>query len=225
MKHILLLEDEPDLAEQIQHFLQKRGYQITWVTHIAEVTQQLQSQQFSLLLLDRLVKDGDSLAAIEAFRAYHSAPIVMLTALGQTVNRIEGYQQGVEHYFAKPVDLDELLIVLQNLINKSFIKQQPKQQGWTIKQKLLHCPNGQTIPLSGREILLLEVLMQHENQILDKTSLLNAFDIVDDDYDFRRLDSMLYRMRKKVAQVYEGYFPLETLHNLGYAWKTREAIH
>lgn len=218
MMNILFLEDEPDLAEQIQHFLQKRGYHITWTSTLADTQKLLNTQNFNVLLLDRLVPDGDSVQHIATFKNLHNGPIVLLTALGQTSNRIEGYQTGVDHYFAKPVDLDELHIVLQNLLIKFNSLNAESNPEWQIKQKILYCPNMQSIPLSSREARILNVLMSHQGQILDKQTLLNALEIEEDDYDFRRMDSMLYRIRKKVAQVYTGEFPLETLHNLGYSW-------
>ncbi|MBD3768127.1 MAG: response regulator transcription factor [Gammaproteobacteria bacterium] len=218
MMNILFLEDEPDLAEQIQHFLQKRGYVITLTSTLAETLQHLQNRQFNLLLLDRLVPDGDSVQHIADFKAHHNGPIVLLTALGQTINRIEGYQTGIDHYFAKPVDLDELHIVLQNLLTKFNSQHAESNPDWQIKQKVLYCPNLQTLALSSREALVLAFLMEHAGQILDKQTLLNALTIDDEEYDYRRMDSMLYRIRKKVAQVYEGSFPLETIHGLGYSW-------
>ncbi|WP_127470148.1 response regulator transcription factor [Thiomicrorhabdus aquaedulcis] len=73
--NILFLEDEPDLAEQIQYFLQKRGYCITWVQTLAQTHEYLKNQTFGVLLLDRLVSDGDSVQHLKVYVLYTQVPL------------------------------------------------------------------------------------------------------------------------------------------------------
>ncbi|WP_127470149.1 response regulator transcription factor [Thiomicrorhabdus aquaedulcis] len=150
----------------------------------------------------------------------------MLSALGQTPNRIEGYEAGVNHYFAKPVNLDELVVVLKNHLQQHLQQQNPvnmpvygaQSEGWRLDFKQLYCPNQRSIMLSSREKRILGILMSQPGKIVNKKELLEALEIEDDTYDYRRMDSMLYRLRKKAGQVCPDKFPLETVHSLGYSW-------
>lgn len=216
---LLLLEDEVDLAEQVVHFLQKRHCQIRLTHSVAETLSALQQQAFDLVILDRLVTDGDSLLRLADIKALYSGPILMMTALGQTSERISGYEAGVDVYFAKPVDLDELYAVILNRMMAQPTPNSPLNN-WILSAKTLTCPNGAKLHLSAREEQVLTVLKQHADEIISKARLLEALTINDDDYDYRRMDSMIYRIRKKVARVYEGSFPIETLHSLGYRWSS-----
>jgi DNA-binding response OmpR family regulator len=220
--NILFLEDEPDLAGQLKHFLHKRGYSIEWTSSYAHTLRTLKTQAFDLLLLDRLVGDADIIDKIDTLRELHMGPIILLTALGSTEERVKGYRTGIDHYFAKPVDLDELHIVLSNLIHKSKQTHFSPTVQWSLTNKLLCCPNQKKIPLSSLESRILEVLMDTPNQAVDKKTLLSKLSIDYQEYDFRRLDSCLYRLRKKVSPIYSGHFPLETLYNLGYSWKVTD---
>lgn len=214
---LLLLEDDVDLAEQILYFLQNRQLNVTHVTSLTETLDALQQHKFDALLLDRLVDDGDSLANIQPIQQSHNGLIIMLTALGQTPDRISGYQAGVDFYFAKPIDLDELYAVLMQRL-QSTKTTQTNNQAWQLEAKSLICPNQQAIALTMREQAVLQVLIQQREQVVEKRWLLEQLKINHKSFDYRRLDSMLYRIRKKVSQVYDGPFPLETLYGIGYRW-------
>jgi len=220
---ILFLEDETVLAEQLIHFLHKRGYRIEWTSSFAQTRDVLKTQAFDLLLLDRLVGDADIIEKIDSLRELHSGPMVLLTALGATQERIKGYQTGIDHYFPKPVDLDELHLVLFNLIHKPQQSNRLHTSRWALRNKLLSCPNQKTVLLSSLEARILEILMQTPNQAVDKKTLLAKLSIDYESYDFRRMDSCLYRLRRKITPLYSGHFPLETLHNFGYCWKDADA--
>lgn len=214
---LLFLEDHQDLAEEMIIFLQKRKVQVTHVSSIQQALAQLDTTRFDLLLLDRLLPDGDILDHYETVAQKHPGKILMMTALGQTPERIKGYQKGVDHYLPKPVDLDELLAIIQlQSIKKSSTPS--AQSAWQIIEQNLICPDGASVHLTAREKRFLACLRHQPGQAFGRKALLEELYMGQDLSNLRNMDSMIYRLRQKVAQTSSVSLPVETYNRLGFVW-------
>jgi DNA-binding response OmpR family regulator len=214
---ILLVEDEVMLAEQLVHFLSKRGFSVMLSRSIEETHSILATQSFNLLILDRLLPDGDSLACLDDFKQVHHGRTIILSALGRTQSRIEGYDAGADIYLAKPVDLDELLAIICSF-NKSG-KKSAKQKHWQIEDNNLTSPLGACIQLSSREVLIIQQLINNSPDIIKKAKIIESIGVNCETYDIRSLDTTLYRIRNKIKQATSETLPILTYHGVGYSWK------
>jgi DNA-binding response OmpR family regulator len=214
---ILLIEDEAMLAEQLIHFLSKRGFSVTLSRTIKETYSILATQSFNLLILDRLLPDGDSLACLDDFKQVHHGEIIILSALGRTQSRIDGYDAGADIYLAKPVDLDELLAIVRSFSKRSVKKF--KQKHWQINDNKLTSPLGVCIQLSSREYLIIQQLINNAPNVVKKVQIIELIGVNYDTYDIRSLDTTLYRIRNKIKQATAETLPILTYHGVGYSWK------
>ena len=214
---ILLVEDEVMLAEQLVHFLSKRGFSVMLSRSIEETHSILTTQSFNLLILDRLLPNGDSLACLDDFKQVHHGKTIILSALGRTQSRIEGYDAGADIYLAKPVDLDELLAIVQSFNKKTI--ETVKQKQWQIVESNLTSPLGVCIPLSSRECLIIQLLINNAPHVVKKAKIIESIGVNCETYDTRSLDSTLYRMRNKIKQTTSETLPILTYNGVGYSWK------
>ena len=105
---ILVCDDEPDLREMLQEYLEKRAFRVTLAADAVEMRASLAAHAPDLILLDINMPGEDGLSALRALRTDSNVPVVMLTAAGETVDKIVGLEMGADDYLGKPVDLREL---------------------------------------------------------------------------------------------------------------------
>ena len=225
---ILFLEDHLPLAEETLFYLNHHGYQVTHKTLIREVMQAIEQQHFDLLILDRLVPDGDSLLMLNEILDIHTGFILIMSALGEVKQRIHGINAGADFYLPKPMDLEELQAIIHSLQrrNEQTKAKQTKSEAWQLNpsNRSLATPNKTLIKLSSSEFNLLSHLIDHANHVLTKESIINHFGFDPNTYDYRRLDSMIYRLRRKVEDADGEALPLVTHNRVGYAWQTQYNI-
>lgn len=219
---ILLLEDNQDLAEEIIYFLDKKGHRVTHCNRLISLLQNLEHNFYDILLLDRLLPEGDTLSFLPLIKQKHQGTLIIISALGDVSERISGLQQGVDHYFAKPVNFDELLAYINNYAKKielGSLNIQDHQPEWRLDGNFLITPSGDGVVLTMREASLLKILMNASPEMVGKNALVEGLGEDLDSFDFRRLDSALYRIRKKVHDESESEIPLKTYHRRGYSWQ------
>ena len=107
--NILLVEDDAELLEYNRAYLERAGYQVTAVESAAAARAVLDRETPDLLVLDILLPDGSGLELCRDFRAYHSAPILFLTCLGESEQVVQGLRSGGDDYITKPYRVEELL--------------------------------------------------------------------------------------------------------------------
>jgi DNA-binding response OmpR family regulator len=218
MIKVLLLDDEVALANQISLFLSKRNYQVQTAHRLDRLNTLLQAQSFDLLILDRMLPDGELLDHFDDIKAMHEGPVIIMTALGMSNNKVEGYRAGADYYLTKPIDLDELLAILEHL-SKKVASINAQNSTWVLEEKSLLDPIGLSVTITPREKMILQVLMSKEGEMVTKNDLIASLGFDVENYDFRRLDTALYRLRQKVEKNSDNNFPLQTVYGLGYVWQ------
>jgi len=223
---ILLVEDNDSLAEEIEFYLSRQGYHVVIETNATAALSLLQTQTFDILLLDRMLPDGDSLDRIKDFHTVHEGYLIMLTALGMFEDRLQGLEAGADYYLGKPLRLQELNAIIQNLIRRRIPDMSIPASDWRLDDQChaLHTPSHQQITLTGRELHLLQMLMLANGENICKEKLYKHIypnQTHFSDYESRRLDTAVYRLRKKIQEI-EGIddTPLMTIYGAGYAWRT-----
>ncbi|TYL46941.1 response regulator transcription factor [Marinomonas sp. IMCC 4694] len=220
--NILLLEDNQDLADEIIYFLGKKGHRVEHCDRLISLLQHLERNTYDILLLDRLLPEGDTLSFLPLIKQKHVGMLIIISALGDVSERISGLQQGVDHYFAKPVNFDELLAYINNYARKRDVETDSRllhPLNWTLKGSTLTTPLGEHVILTMREASLIDVLINASPAMVDRNKLLAELGEDPVNFDFRRLDSALYRIRKKVQDESTSSLPVKTYHRRGYSWQ------
>ena len=203
---ILLAEDEPSLGLIIKESLETRGYQIIHCRDGNEALDNFYKEKPELLVLDVMMpkKDGFTLAKEVRMQDSHT-PIIFLTAKSQTSDVLEGFSTGGNDYLKKPFSMEELIVRIENLLNKKREQIEPEVVGigaffFDFKKQLLTFKNEDPQPLTHREANLLFHLHNNKNNILDRSIILKKLWGNDDFFNARSMDVFITKLRKKLKK-------------------------
>jgi DNA-binding response OmpR family regulator len=203
---ILLAEDEPSLGQIIKESLETRNFEVLLCEN-GEVAYEVYKKEHPLLLvLDVMMpkKDGFTLAK-EIRKENATIPIIFLTAKSQTSDVVEGFNIGGNDYLKKPFSMEELIVRIRALLNRTTSSEnddQPKPIGKFIfnlkKQTLQHQNSIQN--LTHREANLLYYLIKNKNQVLERSFILKKLWGNDDFFNARSMDVFITKLRKKLKE-------------------------
>jgi two-component system OmpR family response regulator len=220
---ILVVEDDDRLADYIAQGLAEQNFTVDRAGNGRDGLFLATDSEFDAVILDRMLPGMDGLAVLRALRAAGvSTPVIMLSALGDTDQRIEGLTSGADDYLAKPFSFAELLARLQALQRRSA---GPAGGG---QQAVLRCDDleldrltrqvrrgARKIATQPREFRLLEYLMMHEGEVVTRTMLLEAVWDYHFDPGTNVIDVHISRLRRKIDDG-EDRPLLHTVRGAGY---------
>ncbi len=215
--NLLVIEDEDDLREATVAYLQLEGLNAVGVGSLAAAERLLAVHKFDLLVLDLGLPDGDARCWLEQREDLLDKGIIMATARGQRGDRIAGVQAGADCYLVKPVDLDELVAVVRNLLRRL---RHEEPQAWLLDavKWTLQAPGAKLVKLTHSELVILSALARHVGAAVSRYELAAALGHAPELYDPRRLEVLVRRLRGKVGDALGCALPLETVHGQGYAF-------
>lgn len=218
MSRILLVEDNPDLRDELCFQLHHHGHEVLALADGQQVGTQLAAFAPHILLLDLGLPGEDGLSIAARLRQQQPLlGIIMLTARTQLHERLQGHAQSADHYLCKPVELAELLAVVDSL-QRRLASQQPTSDSWQLNALglCLLSPAGVNIALSRNECLLLQCLLYSAAQQASRRALIQALNEDPLYYDERRLEALVSRLRRKISQAHASPCPLKSSRNHGY---------
>jgi len=204
--NILLVEDEENFQEALKLNLEMEGYEITCANDGAVALQLLENACFDLVVLDVMMPEVDGITVAETLRIQNNdVPILMLSAKSSGADRVLGLKKGADDYLVKPFNLEELLLRIKKLIEKSNrLSQQPSTinsfnfGGNTIDFKAQNCLTlrGENILLSKKETMLLKLLIENKNEVVSREKILQTVWGYQVFPNTRTIDNFLLNFRK-----------------------------
>jgi len=218
---ILIVEDDPDIAELVSRYLDKAGFVTERVGSGREALRQITARPPDLVVLDLMLPHMDGLEICRSVRAADKTaglPIIMLTARAEESERIVGLELGADDYLAKPFSPGELVARVRALLRRA-------QRGPAATKSMTYGPivldterhivtaNGQDVVLTAKEFLLLEYLLQHRGRVLSRDLLLT--DVWGYRYTggTRTVDVHVRRLREKLPVLTDA---IVTVKQFGY---------
>jgi DNA-binding response OmpR family regulator len=220
MPQILVVEDDPDIAELIQHYLERAGHQVSRLAAGNEVMPRLRTARADLVILDLMLPGMDGLLVCQAMRsdaATAATPIIMLTARGGEADRVSGLEIGADDYVTKPFSPKELTARVAALLRRAGGSHPSGILTYgpiTVDpDRHLVSHDGREVKLTAKEFLLLTYLLQHRGRVLSRDLLLT--DVWGYQYTggTRTVDVHIRRLREKLP-VLGG--AIETIKQFGY---------
>jgi two-component system, OmpR family, alkaline phosphatase synthesis response regulator PhoP len=220
MSKILVVEDDPDIAELIRHYLQKNGHVIQMSATGAGVVSRLRAEPADLVILDLMLPEVDGLVICQAIRndpALSATPIIVLTARGDEADRVAGLELGADDYVTKPFSPNELSARVTALLRRTsrFAAGSVLRYGSITVDSDRHLvtTNGEGVRLTAKEFLLLQYLLQHRGRVLSRDLLLS--DVWGYQYTggTRTVDVHIRRLREKLPELSDA---IETIKQFGY---------
>lgn len=219
---ILLVEDEIEMAAALRGALARRGFVVDRVRTLEDARIALKEPGVRTVLLDRRLPDGDGLSLLPLLRSLTDPPfVIMLTALGQTMERVEGLDAGADDYLVKPFELDELLARLRAVARRrTGAAVEPLILGAlsfdTVHREAL--VDGQPLQLPRREIALLDVLLRRAGRVVLRETIEAALFGFEDAPASNTLDSHVSRLRRRLSEAGAGV-AIHALRGVGYMAK------
>ncbi|WP_026464196.1 response regulator transcription factor [Adhaeribacter aquaticus] len=219
--HVLIVEDEVSLANELVHFLSTEHYKCDWADTGRDASEKIAVNLYDFILLDLGLPDYNGLDLLaEAKKLEHDPGIIILTARGSLEDRIHGLGLGADDYLPKPFSLLELQARMQAVVRRKFkVKTSVipfhNFELDTETRKVGH--NGKEIALTKKEFDLLHYLVLHKNRILTRLQLTEHIwgNILEDDYDSNYIDVHIKNLRKKLS-AFASTDWLETVRGVGY---------
>jgi len=221
MAQILVVEDDPDIAALLSHYLEKAGHVVARLSSGAEVMPHLRTHSADLVILDLMLPGMDGLLVCRAMRddaATAGMPIIMLTARGDEGDRVKGLELGADDYVTKPFSPKELVARVAARLRRTAPASSGKEI--VIYGEIAIDADRHTVTLSGKEVkltakefLLLQYFVQHPGRVLSRDLLLT--DVWGYQYTggTRTVDVHIRRLREKLPVLNES---IETIKQFGY---------
>lgn len=218
--HILVVDDDTRLRSLLQRFLRENGFYVSIAKNAASARQQLQNYLFDLLIVDIMMPEETGLQFLHKLREESNVPVILLTAMGETEDRITGLETGADDYLPKPFEPKELVLRIKNILRRMpSVKENQKQildLGlclYDLQKKELFSKNGQFVHITPVEQALLNVLGQKSGQVFSREKLA---DILGAGQNPRSIDVQITRLRKKIETDSKNPRFLQTVRGKGY---------
>ena len=224
MARILVVEDDPDIAELIVHYLEKAGHTTERLSSGADVMPRLRSTPVDLVVLDLMLPGMDGMAVCDALRRDTSTshlPVIMLTARGEEADRIAGLERGADDYVTKPFSPRELVARVAARLRRPTTSTAQAMGSGVLEygpimiddDRHIVMVSGHELRLTAKEFLLLQYLVRHRGRVLSRDLLLT--DVWGYQYTggTRTVDVHIRRLREKIPMLNDS---IETVKQFGY---------
>jgi two-component system OmpR family response regulator len=207
--HILIVDDDSDIRDLLCGFLRKRGFRINVAEDGTQMTAVLRETAIDLIILDIMLPGQNGLELCQEIRTRSRTPIIMLTAIAETADRIVGLEVGADDYIAKPFDPHELLARIKAVLRRHENPHaaQPIQDvprlyhfaGWMldVDRRRLVDPKGVRVELTQAEFNLLKILVGSKQRVLSRQQLSDFAGGDMESFD-RSVDILVSRLRRKL---------------------------
>ena len=217
-KSILIIDDDKRLRELLEDYLKEKKYKIYLCDDFSSANEILQYFLFDLVIIDRMMPSGDGIDLIKIIKENKNIPVIMLTALGESENRIQGLQYGADDYLSKPFEPEELYLRIKKLLNLYKDKTDKKTAiifgNFVFNISTLQLKkNSNDIYLTEGETELLLKLIDKRNNIVLREELADR-DI--DENELRKVDVQVTRLRQKIEENPKQPHFIKTIRGKGY---------
>ncbi|HPE62257.1 MAG TPA: response regulator [Thiolinea sp.] len=216
---ILIVEDEPKLAEVLLEYLQQAGFQGHWLDNGNGVIAWVKTNTPALIVLDLMLPGRDGLEVFKELRQFSAIPVIMATAKVDEIDRLMGLELGADDYVCKPYSPRELLARVRNILRRANLSQQEILSATGVETDLERMEarlNGQVLNLTPVEFRLLHQLATHPGKVFSRAQLM---DCVYDDHRVvtdRAVDSHVKNLRRKMETVQPEFEAIRSIYGVGY---------
>ena len=217
---ILIIEDEYSLADAISETLQKENYTTKIVTNGEEGEDEALTNIYDLILLDVMLPKKDGFEILKNLKAGKiNAPIIMITAKSELVDKLKGLENGVDDYITKPFHMSELMARIKIVLRRNSKVQDDNILEYSDLKLDLSTgkmsSNGNEISINGKELELLEILLLNKNQIISKESLISKIWGYDNNAEYNYVDVYASFLRKKL-KLLKTKVKIKAVRGMGY---------
>ena len=222
---VLVVEDDRNIAELLQMYLEKEGYAVTIAADGGQGLEKFRTIQPDIVLLDVMMPVMDGWAVCHAIRGESQTPIIMLTAKSETSDKVQGLKSGADDYITKPFEMREVLARVEAVLRRSTgTTPEKKARRLTFDKMTIDMDafeltvNGKKVDTPPKEMELLFYLASSPNRVYTRNQLLDEVWGFDYFGDSRTVDVHVKRLREKLEGISEQW-SLKTVWGVGYKFE------
>ncbi len=223
---VLVVEDDKNIAELLQMYLEKEGYAVTVALDGGQGLAKFRAIQPDLVLLDLMLPVMDGWAVCRSIRAESQTPIIMLTAKGETSDKVAGLKNGADDYITKPFEMKEVLARIEAVLRRSGTATETKSNKLVFDKLVIDMDafeltvDGKKVEAPPKEMELLYHLASSPNRVYTRNQLLDEVWGFDYFGDSRTVDVHIKRLREKLEGVSDQW-SLKTVWGVGYKFEVK----
>ena len=222
---ILVVDDEKNILELIRLYLKKEGFDVICASGGKEAFMHFKENKFAAVILDIMMPGIDGIDVLKEIRKNNNTPVIMLSAKGETIDKILGLELGADDYVVKPFEPKELMARLKAVLRRSEkVEEAPNEVSFeklninmdTFELKL----DGEVMKIPPKELELLFYLCSHPNKVFTRDQLLDQVWGYEFFGDSRTIDVHIKRLREKIDK-YSDLWELKTVCRVGYKFEVK----
>ena len=221
-QRILIIEDEPDIRKTLEYNISREGYKVVSASSLSEGKEQINSSDFSLILLDLMLPDGSGLdlcREIKSDKDKSPTPIIILTAKDDEVDKVVGFELGADDYVTKPFSVRELILRIKAILKRGESKKETLEVQRQFGELTMNIDshevfvNSEQIILTALEFRLLRQLVDRRGRVQSRDQLLSDVWGYSAEVTTRTVDTHIKRLREKLGTM--GKY-VQTIRGVGY---------
>ena len=216
LAHILIVDDDDRIRILVKQYLQDNNYLVTTAKDAFDAKNKIDLIKFDLIVLDIMMPKKSGLELTGELKKENKVPIILLTAKGETDERVEGLERGADDYLGKPFEPRELLLRIKNILAKTIKKKKTEKLkiGLSILDlnKLIIEKKDKSYKINNTEKLILEKMINSPGQIFSRDEIGKLINIDKE----RSIDVIITRLRKKIEMDSKNPKYLQTIRGTGY---------
>ncbi|MEM6621225.1 MAG: response regulator [Pseudomonadota bacterium] len=222
--HILVVDDDQRIRDLLKRFLARNGYLVSVARDAAHATRLLESLAFDLLVVDVMMPGEDGFSFTRRVRSDVEVPILLLTARGETGDRIEGLEAGADDYLPKPFEPRELLLRVAAILRRAVpvAPEPPQPKALALGETVYDILRGElsrgeeAVRLTSTEQALMRVFSRQPNEPVSRTRLAEELGGASGEVQERAVDVQITRLRRKIERDPKNPRYLQTVRGSGY---------
>ena len=224
--YILVVDDDPNISRLEQLYLEKEGYEVRVAADGNEAIESFRKLPPDLVLLDVMLPGTDGYEVLKAIRKSGSIPVIMVTAKGETFDKVLCLELGADDYIVKPFDGKEMIARVKAVLRRAHGSDEEQAgdlsfPGLTVSLKEYDAHyEGKRLEMPPKELEVLYFLASHPNQVFTREQLLSQIWGFDFFGDSRTVDVHIKRLREKLADSEKYGWSLYTVRGVGYKFST-----
>ena len=223
-KKVLIVEDDNNIAQLLHLYLEKEGFETQVAKDGGKGVELFRSFQPDLVLLDIMMPVMDGFAVLRKIRETEKTPVIMLTAKGETEDKVSGLEKGADDYIVKPFEMKEVLARIHAVLRRTGPEEVSGEKRLTFDKLIINLDSyellvdGQRIDTPPKELELLYHLASSPNRVFTRNQLLDEVWGFDYFGDSRTVDVHIKRLREKLENVSDQWL-LKTVWGVGYKFE------
>ena len=214
--HILVVDDDDRIRELVKEYLVENNFLVTTAKDAVDAKKKLEIVKFDILILDIMMPGEDGLSLTKEIKKNDPIPVILLTAKGETHDRIEGLELGADDYLGKPFEPKELLLRIKNILNKIQKPILPDEiyiGNTLVDLKKFHIKiNNKIKKINSQEKKILEKMLESPGKVFSRDDIGKIINISKE----RTIDVMITRLRQKIESYPKNPKYLQTIRGSGY---------